>query len=44
MFSTLYSDRGQYHTKYGEIGVFCGAQELRSIYRKIKLELNKFGI
>ena len=22
MFSTLYSEKGQYHTKYGEIGVF----------------------
>ena len=45
MFSTLYSDRGQYHTKYGEIGVFLRRVGAEKYIRagKIKLELNKFG-
>lgn len=45
MFSTLYSERGKYHTKYGEIGVFLRRVGAEKYTRagKIKLELNKFG-
>ena len=45
MFSTLYSEKGTYHTKYAEIGVFLKRKgaELYTRAGKIKLELNRFG-